>query len=42
MEEKYIEELKNGKKIRLKFKSPIYDNCEDGGWWSEELWIYDN
>ena len=41
MYQKYIEELKNGKQIRIKYKEPNHDYWEDG-WWSEELWCYDN
>ena len=42
MYKKYIEELKNGKQIRIKYKEPNHDGCEEAGWWSEELWCYDN
>lgn len=41
MYKKYIEELKNGKQIRIKYNEKNYDNCENNGWWSEELWCYD-
>ena len=42
MEKKYIEELKNGKQIRITYNKNNHDYCEDDGWWSEELWCYDN
>ena len=42
MEKKYIEELKNGKQIRITYNKNNHDWCEDGGWWSEELWCYDS
>lgn len=42
MYKKYIEELKNGKQIRIKYNKQNHDYCEEDGWWSEELWCYDN
>lgn len=42
MHDKYIEELKSGKKIRIKYSKQNHDYCEEDGWWSEELWCYDN
>ncbi len=39
---KYIRELKNGKKIRVKYNKQNHDYCEEDGWWSEELWVYDS
>lgn len=39
---KYIEELKNGKKIRIKYKGWIHDYCGEDTGWSEELWSYDS
>lgn len=41
MYKKYIEELKNGKQIRIKYNVKNHDFCEEDGWWSEELWCYD-
>ena len=41
MYKKYIEKLKNGKRIRIKYNVKNHDYCEDG-WWSEELWCYDS
>lgn len=41
MYKKYIEELKNGKQIRIKYNKQNHDYCEKDGWWSEEFWIYD-
>lgn len=41
MEDKYIKELKNNKKIRIKYNQKNHDYCEEDGWWSEELWSYD-
>lgn len=40
MYKKYIEELKNGKQIRIKYSKLNEDFCD--GWWLEELWSYDN
>lgn len=39
MENIYVTAMKNGKQVRVKYRN----KCEDysGGWWSEELWIYD-
>lgn len=42
MYKKYIKELKNGKQIRIKYNKQNHDYCEEDGWWSEELWCYDN
>ena len=41
MYKKYIEELKNGKQIRIKYNKQNHDYCEEDGWWSEEFWVYD-
>lgn len=38
----YIQELKNGNRIRIKYKNPNYDYCDPTGWWKEELWSYDD
>ena len=40
--ETYIQELKNGNRIRIKYESPNYDYCDPQGWWLEELWSYDS
>lgn len=40
--ETYLQELKNGKQIRIKYNEPNYDYCDPAGWWKEELWSYDN
>lgn len=39
MENIYVTAMKNGKQVRVKYRN----KCEDysGGWWSEELWIYE-
>lgn len=42
MYQKYIEELKNGNQIRIKYNKKNHDYCEEDGWWSEELWCYDS
>ena len=42
MYEKYIKELKNGKRIRIKYSVKNHDYCDEDGWWSEELWCYDS
>lgn len=36
----YLSEIHSGKTIRIKMLEPIQDNL--GGWWTEELWIYDD
>ena len=40
--ETYIQELKKGNQIRIKYESPNYDYCDPQGWWLEELWSYDS
>lgn len=40
--ETYLQELKNGKQIRIKHNEPNYDYCDPEGWWKEELWCYDD
>lgn len=40
--EMYLEALKNGKQIRIKYNKPNYDYCDPQGWWLEELWHYDS
>lgn len=40
--ENYINALKNGKQIRIKYNEKQYDQCENQGWWQEELFYYDN
>ena len=42
MQNNYVEELKNGKQIRIKYNKLVYDWIEDGSGWMEELWYYDN
>lgn len=29
-----------GKQVRITFKDKIEDDCEPSGWWSQELWKY--
>jgi len=41
MYKKYIENLINGKQIRIRYNQHNHDYCEGAGWWSEELWCYD-
>lgn len=33
--------MKNNKQLRIKYNQKNYDYCEEYGWWSEELWLYD-
>ena len=42
MQNNYVEELKNGKQIRIKYNRLIHDWVEDDSGWMEELWCYDN
>ena len=42
IEEKYIENLKSGKQIRIKYNKLNHDWCEDDSGWMEELWCYDS
>ena len=42
MQNNYVEELKNGKQIRIKYNEFIHDYVEDGSGWKEELWCYDS
>lgn len=42
MQNNYVEELKNGKQIRIKYNKLVHDWIEDGSGWMEELWCYDN
>ena len=42
MQNNYVEELKNGKQIRIKYNKFIHDWVEDDSGWMEELWCYDN
>ena len=37
-----MEELKNGKQIRIKYNKLVHDWIEDDSGWMEELWCYDN
>lgn len=40
-ENDYLNELKNGKHLRIKYGVKNHDFFEDDGWWSEELWVYE-
>ena len=42
MQNNYVEELKNGKQIRIKYNTFIHDWVDDDSGWMEELWCYDN
>ena len=42
MQNNYVEELKNGKQIRIKYNKFIHDYVEDDSGWKEELWCYDS
>ena len=42
MQNNYVEELKNGKQIRIKYNKFIHDWVDDNSGWMEELWCYDN
>ena len=42
LQNNYVEELKNGKQIRIKYNKFIHDWIEDGSGWVEELWCYDS
>ena len=42
MQNNYVEELKNGKQIRIKYNKLVHDWVEDDSGWMEELWCYDN
>ena len=42
LQNNYVEELKNGKQIRIKYNKFIHDYVEDDSGWKEELWCYDN
>ena len=42
LQNNYVEELKNGKQIRIKYNKLIHDWIEDDSGWMEELWCYDN
>jgi hypothetical protein len=37
-----VEELKNGKQIRIKYSKLVHDWIDDNSGWMEELWCYDN
>lgn len=41
LQNNYVEELKNGKQIRIKYNKFIHDWVEDDSGWMEELWRYD-
>ena len=40
-ENDYLNELRAGKQLRIKYNNKNYDGCDDEGWWSEELLMYD-
>ena len=40
-ENDYLNELRAGKQLRIKYNKKNYDGCDDEGWWSEELLMYD-
>lgn len=42
MQNNYVEELKNGKQIRIKYSKLVHDWIDDNSGWMEELWCYDN
>ena len=41
LQNNYVEELKNGKQIRIKYNKLVHDWIEDDSGWMEELWCYD-
>ena len=42
MQNNYVDELKNGKQIRIKYNKLVHDWVENDSGWMEELWCYDN
>lgn len=42
MQNNYVEELKNGKQIRIKYDELVHDYVEIDSGWKEELWRYDS
>lgn len=42
MQNNYVEELKSGKQIRVKYNMLIHDWLEEDSGWMEELWCYDS
>ena len=40
-ENDYLNELRAGKQLRIKYNKKNYDGCDDEGWGSEELLMYD-
>lgn len=42
MQNNYVEELKNGKQIRIKYNSFVHDWTDNNSGWMEELWCYDS
>lgn len=42
MQNNYVEKLKNGKQIRIKYNKLVHDWVEDDSGWMEELWCYDD
>lgn len=42
LQNNYVEKLKNGKQIRIKYNKLVHDWVEDDSGWMEELWCYDD
>lgn len=42
LQNNYVEELKNGKQIRIKYDELVHDYVERDSGWKEELWCYDS
>lgn len=42
MQNNYVDELKNGKQIRIKYNKLVHDWVKNDSGWMEELWCYDN
>lgn len=40
-QEEFFNKLHQGCQIRVTYNTQFHDNCEEDGWWSEELWCYD-
>ena len=39
--EEFFDKLDHGCQIRVTYDKQFHDDCENHGWWSEELWCYD-
>ena len=39
--EEFFDKLDHGCQIRVTYDKLFHDDCENHGWWSEELWCYD-